>query len=218
MGKPSAQIKQQGERLNEFRAAFIELINASRPAGGDWDLPRLVPDISNDRWSQLPSDTAIAAGAAQEAYSTNGGGTFTMRNAAYMTTVNPIANWHFAMERPDELKPQMVVSAVDLAIGQAFNRYENALQCERGLVGVIASFLRWPQTLREAVGPSWIQRTARGCPRSRRTGARRRGGRCSWNRDRLGYSRTLATLVLAIVLAYARGIFGCEMASVGSLS
>ncbi|WP_288121554.1 hypothetical protein [Microbacterium sp. 69-7] len=115
--------------------------------------------MSNDTWSKLQRDVAIAAGAAQEAYSANGGGTFTMRNAAHVTTVNPIANWHFALERPDELKPQMVVSAVDLAIGQARTRYESAIEHERGLVGVIASFLRWPQTLREAVGPSWTQRT-----------------------------------------------------------
>lgn len=160
MGKPSTRIVQQGQRLDEFRSAFIELVNASKPTGGDWDLPRLIPNVSNDRWSQLQRDVAIAAGAAQEAYGANGGGTFTMRNAAYMTTVNPIANWHFALERPDELKPQMVVSAVDLAIGQARTRYESAVEHERGLVGVIAGFLRWPQTLREAVGPSWTQRTA----------------------------------------------------------
>jgi hypothetical protein len=162
MGKPSARIEQQGKRLGEFRHAFIELINASKPAGGEWDRLRLVPAVPSDRWSQLQRDAAVAAGAAQEAYSANGGGTFTMRNAAYMTTVNPIANWHFALERPDEFKPQMVVSAVDLAIGQARTRYENALQYERGLVGLMASFLRWPQTLREAVGPSWTQRTAAG--------------------------------------------------------
>jgi len=146
--------------LSDFRRAFIELVNAAKPVGGEWDLPRLVPNVSNDRWSQLQRETAIAAGAAQQAYGANGGGTFTMRNAAYMTTVNPIANWHYALERPDELKPQMVVAAVDLAIGQARTRYENAVQHERGLVGVIATFLRWPQTLREAVGPTWTQRTA----------------------------------------------------------
>lgn len=160
MGKPSARIEQQGHHLSAFRSAFIELVNACAPAGGDWEPLRLVPTVSNDRWSQLQRDVAIAAGAAQEAYSINGGGSFSMRNAAYITTVNPIANWHFALERPDELKPQMVVSAVDHAIGQARTRYEDAVEHERGFVGVIASFLRWPQTLREAVGPSWTQRTA----------------------------------------------------------
>lgn len=159
MGKPSTRVEQQGQRLNDFRHAFIELINSAK-SSGEWPAPKLIPNVSNDTWSQLQRDVAIAAGAAQEAYSANGGGTFTLRNAAYVTTVNPIANWHFALERPDELKPQMVVSAVDLAIGQARTRYESAIEHERGLVGVIATFLRWPQTLREAVGPSWTQRTA----------------------------------------------------------
>ncbi|MFJ2370896.1 hypothetical protein [Microbacterium sp. NPDC087665] len=111
MGKPPTRIEQQGHRLSDFRSAFIELVNACEPAGGDWDRARLVPHVSHDRWSQLQRDVAIAAGAAQEAYGANGGGTFTLRNAAYITTVNPIANWHVALERPDELKPQMVVGS-----------------------------------------------------------------------------------------------------------
>ncbi len=160
MAKHSASIEREGVVLNEFRAAYIALVNATK-LEHDYDGPKLRPKVSSDKWSKLQRDVAIAAGAAQAAYLQNGGATFSFTSGRFlMNNVNPLANWQMTIERPDEMEPQNVVSAVDLAIGRARARYEAALQSERGLVGLIASFLRWPDTLRQAVGPSRTQRTA----------------------------------------------------------
>jgi hypothetical protein len=51
-----------------------------------------------------------------------------------------------------DLSPATVVSAVNLAIGRAQERLITAQQHERGLVGAISAILRWPCTLRAAVG------------------------------------------------------------------
>lgn len=67
------------------------------------------------------------------------------------------------MRDPDQLPPETVVSAVESAIGLAETRAAEAEEREKGMVGFIAAFLRWPTTLREAVGPDHAaQRRAAG--------------------------------------------------------
>lgn len=60
------------------------------------------------------------------------------------------------------LTPTLVTSSVEAAIVAATAEHETAKGRERGLVGLIASFIRWPQTLREAVGPGRAPRAAAG--------------------------------------------------------
>ncbi len=122
---------------------------------------KLVPNVPHDEWTKLQTDVATASGAAASAYLANGGATYTLKNAAFiMNNVNPVSNWMMTLESPDELKPEMVTSAVETAIGVATERLERAKRNERGLVGLIAAFLRWPSTLREAVGDNAYQRGA----------------------------------------------------------
>jgi len=162
MAKPSQTILDQISRLKAFRDAYIELVNSSAPES-DGLFARLAPRVSHDEWSRLESSVARAAGAAATAYDANGGATYSLRNAAYiMNDVNPMQNWAMSLESPEQLRPQMVVAAIDNAIGIATTRLETARRNERGLVGVIAAFLRWPSTLRAAAGTSSYQRGAAG--------------------------------------------------------
>ena len=160
--KPSERLKRDRDSLHEFRNAYVELINASKRVE-DYPFYRFVPKGSEADWIRLHQAVAVAAGAAQWAYSRQGGGTFTLRNAAYIThNVNPVTNWIMSIDDPESMKPQMVLTAVEQAIGGVEQDYQEAVARERGPVGVIAAFVRWPQTLREAVGPGWAPRTAAG--------------------------------------------------------
>lgn len=160
--KPSERLRRDLDALHKFRNAYVGLLNASKRIE-DWPHFRYVPKGDEQHWLELHREVSTAAGAAQWAYARQGGGTFTMRNAAYITNnVNPITNWIMSIEDAETLKPQMILTAVEAAIGGATQDYEEALSRERGLVGVIAAFIRWPQTLREAVGPGWAPRAAAG--------------------------------------------------------
>jgi hypothetical protein len=149
--------------LVNFRNAYVEMFNSVKVDRSDWAEVRIVPKVSNDRWAELMQRTARTSGEAVAAYLRSGGTTMTLRNAAYvMQNVNPIVNWEMSLRDPDMMQPTAIVSAVDNAIGYATTRYKEAKMHERGPVGVIASFLRWPQTLREAVGPGAAPRFAAG--------------------------------------------------------
>ena len=124
---------------------------------------QLGPGVPQEQWNQLRTEVSVAAGRAVPAYSLHGG-LFALRNAAYaMTGVSPVINWEMSLRDPDQLPPQTVVSAVESAIGLAETRAAEAEEREKGMVGLLAAFLRWPTTLREAVGPDHAaQRRAAG--------------------------------------------------------
>jgi hypothetical protein len=160
--KPSEQYRRDAEALRDFREAYVELVNASAPHQPRF-LTELGPGVSHDRWSRLRSEVSTVSGAAIPAYGRHGA-VFSLRNAAYMmTNVNPVANWEMSFRDPEQLPPETVVSVVESAIGLADKRADEAAHREHGLVGLVASFLRWPSELREAVGPGHAaQRRAAG--------------------------------------------------------
>lgn len=145
-----------------FRNAYVALVNNARPASDGWSRAALEPHgVSRGEWSRLYSETAKAAGAAAAAYP-RWGGTFTLRNAAYiMHEVDVVANWEMSLRDPEQLDPTRIISTVEAAIARARQESEDAKRRERGLTGFIAAFLRWPANLREAAGPG-AQRTAAG--------------------------------------------------------
>jgi hypothetical protein len=150
--KPSARYKRDAELLAEFRDAYVDLINNTRPER-DIFLPRLVPAIPLEQWEARRQRLASAAGAAAGAYARYGG-TFTLRNAAYiMNGVQPVANWELSLRDPQQMGPDVVVSAVEGAHASALEEHALAAEREKGLTGLVAAFLRWPENLREAVGP-----------------------------------------------------------------
>ena len=160
--KPSVRYRDDAEALRAFCNAYVNVINASQPREGLYG-SELVANVPPPEWSRLRSEAAHAAGAATTAYHRNGGGTFTLKNAAViMQNIDPISNWDMSLRDPD-FSAEAVVAAVEQTIGLAERRAAEAEQREKGIVGLIAAFLRWPSTLREAVGPGHAaQRRAAG--------------------------------------------------------
>lgn len=153
--------------MRAFREAYVELINSSRPGhvNGSF-LTAMVPGsgVTDQRWMRLRSEVATSAGAASRSYP-RWGGTFTLRNAAYIShNVDPVANWEMSLRDVEQFPPETVLAAVEAAMATAHQAANEARQRERGLTGLIAAFLRWPSNLREAVGPggAGVQRTAAG--------------------------------------------------------
>lgn len=150
--KPSVQFRRDAEALRQFRDAFVALVNASRSYQPVF-MTQLGPGVPQEQWNKLRTQVALAAGRAQPAYNRHGG-VFALRNAAYrMNGVSPVTNWEMCLRDPEQLPPHTVVSAVEGAIGLAETRGVEAGEREKGIVGLVAAFLRWPTTLREAVGP-----------------------------------------------------------------
>jgi hypothetical protein len=160
--KPSEEIQRDLDRLVAFRNTFINALNASERDNSDWLRKPLKSKGSHQKWVELQTATAHAAGAAAAAYRRYGGGTLRIANGAYIQNVDPVANWKMSFADTDVLDPLLVVSSVDAIIGAATTELETARSRERGLVGVVAAFLRWPRTLREAVGPGRAPRAAAG--------------------------------------------------------
>lgn len=160
--KPSSQYRRDADVLRRFREAYVALINASQPYQPIF-ITQLRPGIPLEEWNRLRTELSIAAGRAEPAYRRHGG-VFALRNAAYTVSgVSPVTNWEMSLRDPDQLPPQTVVSAVESAIGLAETRAAEAEEREKGVVGLVAAFLRWPTTLREAVGPDHAaQRRAAG--------------------------------------------------------
>jgi len=154
--RPSERYVQHSKLLIDFRNAYVALINNSKQDDDYFSLSneyRPAPGVNPIQWSRLRTDVAKAAGAATEAYK-KWGGTFTFRNAAFvMPNVDPVANWAISLTRPQQLRPDTVVACAEAAAARAMQAANEAGQRERGLTGLIAAFLRWPSTLREAVDP-----------------------------------------------------------------
>jgi hypothetical protein len=138
--------------MHTFREAYVDLVNNARPTEGDYFLTVLAPALDQQSWQHKRSAVAAAAGAAAGPYGRYGG-TYTLRNAAYiLNDIDPVTNWEMSLRDPEQMHPESVISSVDAAIAAASQAAIEALQRERGLTGVIASFIRWPSNLREAVG------------------------------------------------------------------
>jgi len=142
--------------MHAFREAYVQLVNASRTGSRNGSfLPSLVPGngVNAQEWNRLRSKVAATCGAAGPSYNRHGG-TFTLRNAAYISNnVNPVDNWDLSFRDPEQFPPETVLSAVEAAIASAAQKASDARDRERGVTGIIAAFLRWPSTLREAVDP-----------------------------------------------------------------
>lgn len=71
-----------------------------------------------------------------------------------ISNADPMSQWHVVFSDDTDLHPTKITTAVNLAIGRGQERLQAARDNERGVLGIIASIVRWPQTLREAVGTS----------------------------------------------------------------
>jgi len=92
-----------------FRNAYIDLLNSARPVAHDpYALPQLRPAVDHQTWQTKRSAVAESAGTAARAYARHGG-TFTLRNAAYiMNDVDPVTNWEMTLRDPEQFSPETV--------------------------------------------------------------------------------------------------------------
>lgn len=158
--KPSKRYSEDARLMDAFREAFVDLCNHARPEEEVFGY-RLVSNTDHASWQAKRRAVARAAGAASDAYRKHGG-TYTLRNAAYvMNAVDPVINWEMSFKDPEQLSPESVLASVDAAVAGAVQAAEEAAERERGVTGLIAAFIRWPVNLREAVGSeSAAQQTA----------------------------------------------------------
>lgn len=161
--KPSQRHLRNAELIHVFREAYVDLLNSSRKAEDEYFQPVLLPATDHITYQRKRTAVAVAAGGAASAYHEYGG-TMSFRNAAViMRDVDPVANWEMSLRDPKQMRPETVISAVETAESRARLEATDAARRERGLTGLIAAFLRWPSTLREAVGYGHPgQRTAAG--------------------------------------------------------
>lgn len=158
--KPSTRYAEDARLMTAFRSAFVDLVNHSRQHQ-ELYRPELVRDTDHATWQAKRRATAMAAGAAAEAYSSHGG-IHTVTQFGRSSTFDPVLNWETALKDPEHLSPESVISSVEAAVARALQLSREASLRERGFTGLVAAFLRWPVTLREAVGPGAAQRTAAG--------------------------------------------------------
>lgn len=142
--KPSQRYRQDVAALKEFRDAFVDLVNNSKPVK-DLYFPRLTSAIEAGAWDQKRQRVALASGRATDAYDRHG-------NQDY----NVVSSWELTLDDPTDQKPRTVISAVEAAYATADMRVRQAADRERGITGLIAAILRWPADLREAVGPERV--------------------------------------------------------------
>lgn len=146
MVKLSTDIERERDRLVSFRDSFHRFLEASE---------------SGDETDEMFTEVSLAAGLARRAYALNDGKTFAVQDGLYLIPhADPMSQWQAVFSRDSDLYAGKVISAVNLAIGRAEERLVVAREHERGLVGVISAVLRWPHTLRAAVGDSRPQQRA----------------------------------------------------------
>jgi hypothetical protein len=136
--KPSERYRRDADDLEAFREAYVHLLALDESPG--WR--------GTKTWLGRREAVARASGPAAGAFERHGvdgvlGGT------------NPVAQWMDSLESYG-VSPADVLSSVDAAIARAGRASDDASRREEGLTGVVASFVRWPSTLREAVDPGKV--------------------------------------------------------------
>lgn len=145
MARPSEVIARDRERILRFRDA----------------LQRLLATVDDGRSDDLINEVSVAAGEARRAYTRNDGRTFAVQDGIYLVpNADPMSHWASLFDPDSDLTAMKVITSLDLSLGRAQERFEDAKRGERGFVGVVSSILRWPGTLRDAVGPNAAQRRA----------------------------------------------------------
>ena len=105
----------------------------------------------------LVDATAQAAGRA-EAAARYAGGLVAFGGG---TPINPISNWRASFNPIHTITPGVIENYCQQLIGRLEQLTTQAQQRERGLVGLIAAFLRFPDDVREAIGEGATRRAKR---------------------------------------------------------
>jgi len=149
--KYSQKYQLDRENLSIFLNCFSNIVRSSHldRSGG---LSRVAPRVDDETWNKVLSETAYASGGASESFR-KFGNNFRVKSGGIFIEVNPVDSWWHSIERPEEFNPNLVVNSVQYAIGKAEKARDRALRSEKGIVGLIGSFIRIPESIMESVNP-----------------------------------------------------------------
>lgn len=147
--KPSDFTRKEVAALEEFAAGFQWHLDNSQTEHYMGTITRH-SKVPQSVWAEGYKETGQAAGRAAPA----------MARFGQPGMANPIADWLPSLVNSRKTNPLEIQSAIDAAIGAGRAQLDVAVERERGLIGGLSSFIRWPQRLREAVGGSPAQQRA----------------------------------------------------------
>ncbi len=160
--KPSESHRRDAEAIRTFRDLYISVSDSVSSAWWHADITRRVDprdvwlngDVDRTEWDQRCRATSDAAGRATDAYGRFG---VVLQTRIWMRKVfdaTPLTIWVETLYGGGgiHLKPWDLISMLDTAIGKASQKAEDAKRSEKGIKGVIASILRWPNEIRESAG------------------------------------------------------------------
>jgi hypothetical protein len=139
------------EKLNAFRDAYVSLINAS-VAREVWPYQTYAPAGDQESWYRLRTAVAKAAGPAGIVYPRYGAIYRTQSGPWVNSGFHPVTNWEVTIKDSKQFTPLNLLTALDAAIANVDSMKNEAIDREKGLIGLLARFLRIPADLREAVG------------------------------------------------------------------
>jgi hypothetical protein len=149
--KPSKRINSDVAKLRAFQDAYLALLEASVHQDA-WPYRTFAPKGDQEIWFQLRTKVAQTAGPAGIVYGKYGAIYRTQSGPYVNPGFHPIVNWEVSIKDADQFSPLNLQTALDAAIANADSMALEAADREKGLIGLLAKFIRIPADLREAVG------------------------------------------------------------------
>jgi hypothetical protein len=149
--RPSKRIRSDAAKLRAFQDAYSALLGAS-VLHNAWPHKAYAPKVDEAIWFQLRTKVAQTAGPAGIVYGEYGTMYRTQSGPYVNPGFHPIVNWEVSIKDAEQFSPLNLQTALDAAIANADSMELEAADRERGLIGLLAKFIRIPTDLREAVG------------------------------------------------------------------
>jgi hypothetical protein len=158
--KASDRYTQRAEHVTEFRDAYAELLSHTVNWGvrGEIKLGPKGDQASKDQFRELRLQVAKAAGKATEAAKGVEEWAQVPGEFGGMETLDPIAGWQYAIDRPDKLPPPTVIECCETVIGRLEAKAEEAQAREQSLVGRVAAIAGFPAHVRQAIAAEHPER------------------------------------------------------------
>ena len=150
--KPSRRHEIAAEKFDAFRGAYVDLLNSCDFRNQKPGTPP-TPIVDGETWALLHKTTAETAGAASIFFSDYGIYVATKDHFNFTTHATPSDAWFTSINNPQQVHPSLLIACIESGYGKVSLLAEQARVAEKGIKGIIASFIRWPSDLAEAVGP-----------------------------------------------------------------
>jgi hypothetical protein len=161
--KPSERYQALADDVREFLSLYRELWTVT-PRVSWMEMPVGPNDIlelvdASPEFQSLVDRTAQASGRAESAASLAGG---LIQIGAGGPAVNPISNWRSSFNPIHSITRGVIEGYCNQLVGRLDQMAVDARLRERGLVGLVAGYLRIPSDVRDAMGPTASRAVQRG--------------------------------------------------------